>query len=292
VRDRPNISYTQLEFNTAAEAGLPRLVYLIGEDAEGPADLFRDTQYGARQEEFRRWLHSGVTLVVVRSPEQLETKLYQGLVSPLLAGASHTPAHSGAGPHQGPPAGALQAVPNFGGRKRRTILKAISLALLVLVIASAGSNYWFRQTLVHRLTDHIPPAVLLEPDCGSPAILSYSLVHVDCATGTNQSREFWFGESWTIVGTPPGGCSTSPPPGTSFRQPWTNNGLNGYIECRATDVQSLKGTELVPSGSSKEIMWHIDSLALGAHFYCETDCGPADYGVMYERALSTLRSVR
>src|SRR5579862_992674 len=37
VRDRPDISYTELEFNTATEATLPRLVFLLFDDAEPPA---------------------------------------------------------------------------------------------------------------------------------------------------------------------------------------------------------------------------------------------------------------
>src|SRR5690242_16196069 len=46
VRDRPDVSYTELEFETAGEVGLPRLVFLLDEEAEGPAAMFNDPEYG------------------------------------------------------------------------------------------------------------------------------------------------------------------------------------------------------------------------------------------------------
>lgn len=57
VRDRPEVSYTELEFETATEAGLPRLVFLLDTSAENPGipvSALIDRKYGTRQDDFCR----------------------------------------------------------------------------------------------------------------------------------------------------------------------------------------------------------------------------------------------
>jgi len=85
VRDRPELSYTELEHETAERLGLPRLVFVLGDQTQGPAGLFRDPKYGARQEAFRtRLSESGVTAAVVTSPDDLTAQLLHALTAQLF----------------------------------------------------------------------------------------------------------------------------------------------------------------------------------------------------------------
>jgi hypothetical protein len=83
VRDRPKVSYTELEHEAATSANLPRLVFLLSEDIEGPAAMLVDAEYGARQEAFRKRLSNGdTTLATVTSPGGLEAALLHALIGP------------------------------------------------------------------------------------------------------------------------------------------------------------------------------------------------------------------
>ena len=75
VRDRPEVSYTELEFDTATEARLDRLVFLLDVEAADvgiPLRALIDPEFGARQEAFRRRVRdSGLVTSSFASPDAL-----------------------------------------------------------------------------------------------------------------------------------------------------------------------------------------------------------------------------
>ncbi len=75
VADRPEMSYTELEFDTATAAGLPRLVFLLDTDAADvgiPLAQLIDHAFGARQEAFRNRVQaSGLVTQSFASPAEL-----------------------------------------------------------------------------------------------------------------------------------------------------------------------------------------------------------------------------
>src|SRR6266566_919642 len=80
VRDRSELSYTELEFEAASVHGLPRLLFLVREDAASLPRARQPDEHAARQDGFRRRLReSGITIAWVASPLELELALLQAL---------------------------------------------------------------------------------------------------------------------------------------------------------------------------------------------------------------------
>jgi hypothetical protein len=75
VRGEPDVSYTELEFGAATEAGLPRLVFLLDTSAADvgiPLSRLIDVEFGARQEAFRcRVREGGLVTQVFADPATL-----------------------------------------------------------------------------------------------------------------------------------------------------------------------------------------------------------------------------
>jgi tetratricopeptide (TPR) repeat protein len=75
VRDKPEVSYTELEFDAATEAGLPRLMFLLDTaavDVGIPVAELIDLKFGTRQEAVRRRVkESGLVTQSFASPDEL-----------------------------------------------------------------------------------------------------------------------------------------------------------------------------------------------------------------------------
>jgi tetratricopeptide (TPR) repeat protein len=140
VRDRPHLSYTELEFELATHREIPRLIFLLDEGAELPipAGELIDVEFGGRQLAFRRRLQSaGLAVARVASPAHLELRLYQALIELSMDEA----ARAGGGADTGP-AGASVAVPvgrlPFQVRGRDDLFAALTAATGLAVLAGMG----------------------------------------------------------------------------------------------------------------------------------------------------------
>jgi tetratricopeptide (TPR) repeat protein len=99
VRDMPEVSYSELEFDTATEAGLDRLVFLLDTDADDvhiPLSRLIDREYGARQDAFcGRVRDSGLVTGSFASPAQLgqlvERSLRDLAQARRVSGSGHAP---------------------------------------------------------------------------------------------------------------------------------------------------------------------------------------------------------
>jgi hypothetical protein len=83
VRDRPEVSYTELEFDTATANRIPRLVFVLDTAAVDfglPPSALIDLEYGARQEAFRRRVRDeGLVAQRYKSPDDLRALVFQSL---------------------------------------------------------------------------------------------------------------------------------------------------------------------------------------------------------------------
>jgi hypothetical protein len=73
VPDMPQVSYTELEFDTATEAGLSRLVFTLDHAAQEGIPLSRltDRESGALQEAFRRRVQASLVTQLFTDPAVL-----------------------------------------------------------------------------------------------------------------------------------------------------------------------------------------------------------------------------
>jgi hypothetical protein len=88
VWNKPEVSYTELEFDIATELGLPRLIFLLDEEAVIPLPVAYqfDPQFSERQQAFRRRAmvmgKPDTTVEKIATPDDLKTGLLRALIHP------------------------------------------------------------------------------------------------------------------------------------------------------------------------------------------------------------------
>ena len=152
VRDRPEVSYTELEFEAASLApAKTRLIFLLVPNASVPLDQFADVEYGKCQKEFRKRLTDARVMCTLFSDfHELEKLIYQALVEefPVAPGARQKPERidwpEGKSPYPGLLWFKEDYAPLFFGRDRevKELIGKISEpgGRALLVIGASGSG--------------------------------------------------------------------------------------------------------------------------------------------------------
>lgn len=91
VRDRSDLSYTELEFEAASQAAAKtRLLFLLDPESTVPARSFTDVKYGERQEAFRKRLSdAGVMCKPFSDVHELEKLIFQALIEGTSGSQKH-----------------------------------------------------------------------------------------------------------------------------------------------------------------------------------------------------------
>jgi tetratricopeptide (TPR) repeat protein len=152
-----DVSYTELEFVEATVAGRPRLVFLLDETVELPADLV-DADRTAVDRFRERLREAGLICVTFSSPQTLELAVFHALTE--LAGAGGRVV-----PRQLPP-----AVAHFAGRagelaRLTGLLRGRTEIAGTVVIAAIGGTAGVGKTALavywaHRVADRFPDGQL------------------------------------------------------------------------------------------------------------------------------------
>jgi len=151
VRDRPKVSYTELEFEAASIApAKTRLIFLLEPDAEVPASSFNDRKYVKRQDKFRERLQdAGVTCKPFSKADELKTFILQALLEGSTGsekksiGQERIPWPEGTSPYPGLFSFDIDYAPLFFGRDREVdavLAKMSQAAGRFLVISGASGS--------------------------------------------------------------------------------------------------------------------------------------------------------
>jgi len=104
VRDQPELSHTELEFDTATRRALPRLVFLVDVDSDDlglPPKALVDLTHGPRQAAFlQRVRDSGLTVQTFRNPDHLAQLVERSLRNLERQSASLPPSSAQPSPTQ------------------------------------------------------------------------------------------------------------------------------------------------------------------------------------------------